>query len=193
MAQLVEHHLAKVRVAGSNPVVRSRTSKAPFLGAFFFVLLPKNLSRCYAGSDVKRRNDGSAMNTKTVACETCGQAATQFEGKLPTTGVAKVLVAGIIVYIAGIWVLVALAFATTGDTADRGLMEMLVVLSAVVSLLTVLVLYWMFRPKKGTAVICPHCGARYAVTLPPNYSKGWNYDKLAQTAAALPSGNDEGN
>ncbi len=26
MAQLVEHHLAKVRVAGSNPVVRSKTS-----------------------------------------------------------------------------------------------------------------------------------------------------------------------
>ena len=26
MAQLVEHHLAKVGVAGSNPVVRSRTS-----------------------------------------------------------------------------------------------------------------------------------------------------------------------
>ncbi len=27
MAQLVEHHLAKVGVAGSNPVVRSRTSE----------------------------------------------------------------------------------------------------------------------------------------------------------------------
>jgi hypothetical protein len=26
VAQLVEHHLAKVRVAGSNPVVRSRES-----------------------------------------------------------------------------------------------------------------------------------------------------------------------
>ncbi len=26
MAQLVEHHLAKVRVAGSNPVVRSEAS-----------------------------------------------------------------------------------------------------------------------------------------------------------------------
>ena len=25
MAQLVEHHLAKVRVAGSNPVVRSKS------------------------------------------------------------------------------------------------------------------------------------------------------------------------
>ena len=29
MAQLVEHHLAKVRVAGSNPVVRSRRSVCP--------------------------------------------------------------------------------------------------------------------------------------------------------------------
>ena len=31
MAQLVEHHLAKVGVAGSNPVVRSRTSKRPVM------------------------------------------------------------------------------------------------------------------------------------------------------------------
>ncbi len=29
MAQLVEHHLAKVRVAGSNPVVRSRDFMRP--------------------------------------------------------------------------------------------------------------------------------------------------------------------
>ena len=29
VAQLVEHHLAKVRVAGSNPVVRSRRSVCP--------------------------------------------------------------------------------------------------------------------------------------------------------------------
>ena len=28
VAQLVEHHLAKVRVAGSNPVVRSETPNA---------------------------------------------------------------------------------------------------------------------------------------------------------------------
>jgi hypothetical protein len=31
VAQLVEHHLAKVRVAGSNPVVRSRGVSLPFL------------------------------------------------------------------------------------------------------------------------------------------------------------------
>ena len=29
MAQLVEHHLAKVRVAGSNPVVRSKVAYRP--------------------------------------------------------------------------------------------------------------------------------------------------------------------
>ena len=31
MAQLVEHHLAKVGVAGSNPVVRSRNSNDPVI------------------------------------------------------------------------------------------------------------------------------------------------------------------
>ena len=37
MAQLVEHHLAKVGVAGSNPVVRSRNSNDPVTrpGRFF--------------------------------------------------------------------------------------------------------------------------------------------------------------
>ena len=38
MAQLVEHHLAKVRVAGSSPVVRSRNLKAELahlVSAFF--------------------------------------------------------------------------------------------------------------------------------------------------------------
>ena len=35
MAQLVEHHLAKVGVAGSNPVVRSRTPRAPLREPFF--------------------------------------------------------------------------------------------------------------------------------------------------------------
>ena len=38
MAQLVEHHLAKVGVAGSNPVVRSRISNDPVdrLGRFLY-------------------------------------------------------------------------------------------------------------------------------------------------------------
>ena len=34
MAQLVEHHLAKVRVAGSNPVVRSNASNEPVYELF---------------------------------------------------------------------------------------------------------------------------------------------------------------
>ena len=34
VAQLVEHHLAKVRVAGSNPVVRSKSSELPLLRWF---------------------------------------------------------------------------------------------------------------------------------------------------------------
>ena len=36
MAQLVEHHLAKVRVAGSNPVVRSSVYQGRFRSAFLF-------------------------------------------------------------------------------------------------------------------------------------------------------------
>ena len=36
MAQLVEHHLAKVGVAGSNPVVRSIECKAAFGRLFYF-------------------------------------------------------------------------------------------------------------------------------------------------------------
>jgi hypothetical protein len=36
VAQLVEHHLAKVRVAGSNPVVRSRTKNPRSLDRGFF-------------------------------------------------------------------------------------------------------------------------------------------------------------
>lgn len=35
MAQLVEHHLAKVRVAGSNPVVRSKDNKGRETGFFW--------------------------------------------------------------------------------------------------------------------------------------------------------------
>lgn len=131
------------------------------------------------------------MDTKKVTCEVCGKTATQFEGQLPTKGVAKVLVAGIIVYVVGIWVLVALAFVTTGDSADMALMEMLVALSAVVSLITVAVLYWMFRPKKGKAVVCSHCGAHYAVTVPPNYCKGWDYDKLAPSVPQLAEGTSQ--
>ena len=37
MAQLVEHHLAKVGVAGSNPVVRSRIFHERLFGRSFFI------------------------------------------------------------------------------------------------------------------------------------------------------------
>ena len=45
VAQLVEHHLAKVRVAGSNPVVRSNRSpgERPFSGP----LVASGLSALY--------------------------------------------------------------------------------------------------------------------------------------------------
>jgi hypothetical protein len=45
VAQLVEHHLAKVRVAGSNPVVRS-TRKPPEQGVF--VAFRTLSTRCWA-------------------------------------------------------------------------------------------------------------------------------------------------
>ena len=37
MAQLVEHHLAKVRVAGSNPVVRSMPMKVDIITIGLFL------------------------------------------------------------------------------------------------------------------------------------------------------------
>ena len=40
MAQLVEHHLAKVGVAGSNPVVRSRMLEGRSLKAGLFTSEP---------------------------------------------------------------------------------------------------------------------------------------------------------
>ena len=45
MAQLVEHHLAKVRVAGSNPVVRSRRVVS-LLGAAFTFIASFSLAAC---------------------------------------------------------------------------------------------------------------------------------------------------
>ena len=44
MAQLVEHHLAKVRVAGSNPVVRSEGPYAP-CGMAFVAEWPSGLGK----------------------------------------------------------------------------------------------------------------------------------------------------
>ena len=87
--------------------------------------------------------------------------------------------AGFAIYILGLWVLVALAGFTTGDAAEVGMMDMLIVLAVVVTLATAGVVWWMFRPKAGKVVICEKCGARYAVVQPPKYTNGWNYDKIA--------------
>ena len=128
------------------------------------------------------------METSKIKCRECKANAVQYDGKLPTRGVAKVLVAGFAIYIAGLWVLVVAAGVTTGDTAEIGLMEMLIALAVVVTVLTALILWWMFRPKKGRVVICPKCGARYDLVPPPNYIVGWNYDKIApRKADELPS------
>ena len=119
------------------------------------------------------------MEMSKVKCRECKARATQYEGALPTRGVAKVLVAGFAIYILGLWVLVALAGFTTGDAAEVGMMDMLIVLAVVVTLATAGVVWWMFRPKAGKVVICEKCGARYAVVQPPKYTNGWNYDKIA--------------
>ena len=136
------------------------------------------------------------METSKVKCRECKARATQYEGALPTRGVAKVLVAGFAIYIPGLWVLVALAGFTTGDAAEVGMMDMLIVLAVVVTLATAGVVWWMFRPKAGKVVICEKCGARYAVVQPPKYTNGWNYDKIAPASGReLPEGepaSDEG-
>lgn len=136
------------------------------------------------------------METSKVKCRECKARATQYEGALPTRGVAKVLVAGFAIYILGLWVLVALAGFTTGDAAEVGMMDMLIVLAVVVTLATAGVVWWMFRPKAGKVVICEKCGARYAVVQPPKYTNGWNYDKIASASGReLPEGepaSDEG-
>lgn len=119
------------------------------------------------------------METSKVKCRECKARATQYEGVLPTRGVAKVLVAGFAVYLAGLWVLVALAGFTTGDAGEAGMMDMLIILAVAVTLVTAGVVWWMFRPKAGKVVVCEKCGARYAVTPPPKYTNGWNYDKIA--------------
>lgn len=137
-----------------------------------------------------------SMETSKVKCRECKARATQYEGALPTRGVAKVLVAGFAIYILGLWVLVALAGFTTGDAAEVGMMDMLIVLAVVVTLATAGVVWWMFRPKAGKVVICEKCGARYAVVQPPKYTNGWNYDKIAPASGReLPEGepaSDEG-
>ena len=115
------------------------------------------------------------METSKVKCRECKMRATQYEGMLPTAGIAKVLVAGIAIYVAGLWVLVALAGLTTGNEAEAGF-----------------VVWWMVRPKWGKVVVCGKCGARYAVTLPPKYANGWNYDKIAPSVPELAAGEEVG-
>ncbi|MEC4272697.1 hypothetical protein VJ923_05950 [Adlercreutzia sp. R25] len=134
------------------------------------------------------------METSKVKCRECKARATQYEGMLPTRGIAKVLVAGFAIYIVGLWVLVALAALTTGDIAEAGFMDMLILLAVAVTIITACVVWWMFRPKKGKVVVCDKCGARYAVTPAPNYVNGWNYDRIApREALALPAdGGDAG-
>ena len=127
------------------------------------------------------------METSKVKCRECKARATQYEGMLPTRGIAKVLVAGFAIYIVGLWVLVALAALTTGDIAEAGFMDMLVLLAVAVTVVTAAVVWWMFRPKKGKVVVCDKCGARYAVTPAPNYVNGWNYDKIAPREAVASS------
>ncbi|MCU7585124.1 hypothetical protein N1614_07155 [Adlercreutzia muris] len=131
------------------------------------------------------------METSKVKCRECKTRATQYEGMLPTAGIAKVLVAGIAIYVAGLWVLVALAGLTTGNEAEAGFMDMLLLLAVAVTAATAGVVWWMVRPKWGKVVVCGKCGARYAVTLPPKYANGWNFDKIApRTARELPEGAD---
>ncbi|TGY67887.1 hypothetical protein E5332_10225 [Enterorhabdus sp. NM05_H27] len=131
------------------------------------------------------------METSKVKCRECKTRATQYEGMLPTAGIAKVLVAGIVIYVAGLWVLVALAGLTTGNEAEAGFMDMLLLLAVAVTAATAGVVWWMVRPKWGKVVVCGKCGARYAVTLPPKYANGWNFDKIApRTARELPEGAD---
>ncbi|MEY8460881.1 hypothetical protein AALA69_07105 [Eggerthellaceae bacterium 24-137] len=129
------------------------------------------------------------METSKVKCRECKARATQYEGQLPTAGIAKVLVAGIAIYVVGLWVLVGLAGLTTGNEAEAGFMDMLILLAVAVTAATAGVVWWMVRPKWGKVVVCDKCGARYAVTLPPKYANDWNYGKIAPHAAPeLPEG-----
>lgn len=129
------------------------------------------------------------METSKVKCRECKARATQYEGALPTRGIAKVLVAGFVIYILGLWVLVGLAGLTTGNTAEVGMMDMLIALAVAVTLVTAGVVWWMFRPKPGKVVVCDKCGARYGVTPAPKYTNGWDFDKIAPAPARdLPEG-----
>ena len=147
-----------------------------------------------AAEDRFGRERRCLMETSKVKCRECKTRATQYEGMLPTAGIAKVLVAGIAIYVVGLWVLVALAGLTTGNEAEAGFMDMLILLAVAVTAATAGVVWWMLRPKWGKVVICDKCGARYAVTLPPKYANDWAYDKIAPSKAPeLPEDTDAEN
>lgn len=129
----------------------------------------------------RKRADGKAraMDEKKVKCRECGKRATQYEGLLPTRGVATVLLVGLAIYIAGMWVLSGFAASAVADPSEAGMMDLLLVAAGLITLVSIGLVVWMYRPKQGAAVICSHCGARYTASKVPTYLKGWNYDKIA--------------
>lgn len=136
------------------------------------------------------------METTKVKCRECKARRHPIRGGVADPGRCEGPRGRFAIYILGLWVLVALAGFTTGDAAEVGMMDMLIVLAVVVTLATAGVVWWMFRPKAGKVVICEKCGARYAVVQPPKYTNGWNYDKIAPASGReLPEGepaSDEG-
>ena len=129
----------------------------------------------------RKRTDGKArvMDEKKVKCRECGKRATQYEGLRPTRGVATVLLVGLAIYIAGMWVLSGFAASAVADPSEAGMMDLLLVAAGLITLVSIGLVVWMYRPKQGAAVICSHCGARYTASKVPTYLKGWNYDKIA--------------
>ncbi len=132
------------------------------------------------------------METTKAKCRECKARATQYEGKLPTLGIAKLLIAGLGTYVIGLWLIVIVAAFMTRGTPEEGVVGLLVLLGVAVTLATVGVAWWMSRPKKGKVVICERCGARYGVTRAPNYTEGWDFDKIAPAVPQLEEGSAAG-
>lgn len=127
-----------------------------------------------------------AMETTHVKCRECGRNATRYEGVLPTLGPARVLLVGIAIYLAGMWVLCGFAASAASDPSEAGMMDLLLVVAVLVTIASLAVVWWTFRPKPGAVVVCSQCGARYNVGKMPTYLKGWNYEKIA-SGIALPT------
>ena len=126
------------------------------------------------------------METKHVKCRECGRNATRYEGVLPTLGPARVLLVGIAIYLAGMWVLCGFAASAASDPSETGMMDLLLAVAVLVTIASLIVVWWTFRPKPGAVVVCSQCGARYNVGKMPTYLKGWDYEKIAP-AVALPA------